>query len=84
MENKKNKEYGQNDQFPQETETSNSEMRDQDVMGNRRNVGQVSHITTAQSSDDNMNLIPNPDDFDEGDNDGGEDSERDATRTPGL
>lgn len=30
-------------------------------------------------------LIPNPDDFDEGDFDGSsEDNERDATRTPGL
>ncbi len=43
-----------------------------------------SHLTDNQNPFTNTNLIPNPDDFDEGDNDGAEDSERDATRTPGL
>ncbi len=34
--------------------------------------------------EDEENLIPNPDEYDEGDSDGTYDTERDATRTPGL
>lgn len=100
MENQTNRDYSQEDRNPQDKQsqefypqqdselaTDETQRRSNEVTG-----APAAYPDNVSASQDNFegvvadnDLIPNPDDFDEGDSDGtSEDNERDATRTPGL
>lgn len=83
MENDIKREHGQQAPNPQEKTNIRQSVINPDGTYNEGYANKESRLTNLNTPE-NINLIPNPDDFDEGDNDGGEDNERDATRTPGL
>jgi hypothetical protein len=79
MENDKNRSQADNYQSQMDRNNESENLSDANT-----NLQRTTDEDDYEDTEDNEDVIPNPDDFDEGDSDDTEDNERDATRTPGL